>query len=214
MVRIINRQVELKPKPIIQREATLTENNKALLQILGIAIADNAPAMRQLLLLHKQDVPSNDTLNDLALAVIAALCKQNISFNTDLGEAILDCGLGDAYDSFDIKSLLHKSDDGPADSSSANSSGGGIIGGITNALGGIGNAIGMGRQAKDQATSKTLQGIYAYKAQLAANDQGKTKSKTNIMIGLFVLAGLAVVAFLIYQKKQKDEPSTPVAQTP
>lgn len=207
MVRIINQ--EKKQEKAQEPEVKLNEQSKALLQIIAIVIADNPKAIQELLedysieLLEK---PDEKELTDKLLSAIGECDKE---FNSDLSSIILDCTLENNYDSFDFKSLFNKGGDSGAEESGGSSGGGGggLWGGIANAVGGIGGAIGQGikgKQAKDQATATTLQGIYSYKAQLAATEQSKSKNKTFMLLGLFLLLGLAVAALAYYNKKQQQ----------
>lgn len=206
MVRIINQ--EKKPEIIKAGEVNLNEQSKALLQIIAIVIADNPKAIQQLLddySIEFTEKPDEKELTDKLLSAIGECDKE---FNSDLSSIILDCTLENNYDSFDFKSLFNKGGDaGAEDSGGSSGGGGGLWGGIANAVGGIGGAIGQGikgKQAKDQATATTLQGIYSYKAQLAATEQSKSKSKTFMLLGLFLLLGLAVTALVYFNKKQQQ----------
>lgn len=210
MVRIINHKKEqAKPQP----ETKLSDKSKALLQIIGIIIADKPLAIQELLedySIELTDKPDEKELTDKLLSAIGE-CDQE--FNNDLASIILDCTLESGYDSFDFKSLFNKGggDAGADDSggSSGGGGGGGLWAGIANAVGGIGGAIGQGikgKQAKDQATANTLQGIYAYKTQLASNEKSKGKNKMLMLIGLFVLLGLAVAALAYFSKKETPQP--------
>lgn len=208
MVRIINNE---KVKPT-EPEVTLNEKSKALLQIIGIIIADNPKAIRELLEDYSIELSESPTDKELTEKLLSAIGECNKEFENDLARIILDCTLESSYDSFDFKSLFNKGGDTGGEESAGSSGGGGgggLWAGIANAVGGIGGAIGQGikgRQAKDQATAQTLQGIYAYKAQLAANEHGKGKNKMYMLIALFVLLGLAVATIAWYTKKQSQQP--------
>ena len=177
MVRIINNEKE-KPK---EQEAMLNEKSKALLQIIGIIIADNPKAIQELLDDYSIELAENPTDKELTDQLLSAIGECNEEFNNDLARIILDCTLESSYDNFDFKSLFKKGGDSGGEESEGSSGGGGggLWGGIANAVGGIGSAIGGGRRAREEATSKTLQGIYAYKSQLAANEHGKGKNIVN-----------------------------------
>jgi hypothetical protein len=204
MVRIINNE-KVKPK---EPEAMLNEKSKALLQIIGIIIADNPKAIRELLEEYSIELSERPTDEELTEKLLSAIGECNEEFNNDLASIILDCTLESSYDSFDFKSLFKKGGDSGGEESgeSSGGGGGGLWAGIANAVGGIAGSIGSGKRAREEATSKTLQGIYAYKAQLAANEQGKGKNKMYMLIALFVLLGLAVVAIAYYTKKQSQQP--------
>lgn len=208
MVRIINQ--EKKPEKAKDPEVKLNEQSKALLQIIAIVIADNPKAIQKLLddySIELTEKPDDKELTDKLLSAIGECDKE---FNSDLSSVILDCTLENNYDSFDFKSLFNKGGDAGAEESGGSSGGvggGGLWAGIANAVGGIGGAIGQGikgKQAKDQATATTLQGIYSYKAQLAATEQSKSKNKTFMLLGLFLLLGLAVAAIAYFNKKQQQ----------
>lgn len=205
MVRIINNE-KVKPK---EPEAMLNEKSKALLQIIGIIIADNPKAIRELLEEYSIELSEIPTDEDLTEKLLSAIGECNKEFNNDLASIILDCTLESSYDSFDFKSLFKKGGDSGGEESGESSGGGGgggLWAGIANAVGGIAGSIGSGKRAREEATSKTLQGIYAYKAQLAANEKGKGKNKMFMLIALFVLLGLAVAAIAYYTKKQSQQP--------
>ncbi|MCC6600871.1 MAG: hypothetical protein IT223_09385 [Crocinitomicaceae bacterium] len=204
MVRIINNE-KVKPK---EPEAMLNEKSKALLQIIGIIIADNPKAIRELLEEYSIELSESPTDEDLTDKLLSAIGECNNEFNNDLASIILDCTLESSYDSFDFKSLFKKGGESGGEESgeSSGGGGGGLWAGIANAVGGIAGSIGSGKRAREEATSKTLQGIYAYKAQLAANEHGKGKNKMYMLIALFVLLGLAVAAIAYYTKKQSQQP--------
>lgn len=200
MVRIINQE---KPK---EPETKLTEKSKALLQVIAIIIADKPKAIQELMEEYSIEFSEKPDEKELTEKLISALGECNNHFNNDLGRIILDCTLESEYDSFDFKSLFNKGGDSGGEESGG-SGGGGIWGGIGNAIGGIAGSIGGGRRAREEATSKTLQGIYAYKAQLAANEQNKGKGKRQMIIALFIVLGLllALMAFLSQKQEQKSQ---------
>lgn len=208
MVRIINQ--EKKQEKAQEPEVKLNEQSKALLQIIAIVIADNPKAIQELLDDYSIELTENPDEKELTEKLLSAIGECDKEFNSDLSSIILDCTLESNYDSFDFKSLLNKGGDSGTEESGGSSGGGGgggLWGGIANAVGGIGGAIGQGikgKQAKDQATATTLQGIYSYKAQLAATEQSKSKNKTFMLLGLFLLLGLAVAALAYYNKKQQQ----------
>lgn len=204
MVRIINKEKPKKP------EAKLTEKSKALLEIIGIIIADKPKAVQELLEDYSVDFTKSPDEKELTDKLLSAIGENNKQFNNDLARVILDCTLESEYDSFDFKSLFKKGEDSGGEESgeSGGGGGGGIWAGIGNAIGGIAGNIGSGKRAREEATSKTLQGIYAYKAQLAANEQNKGKNKMKMIIALFVVLGLllALMAFLSKKQEQKPQP--------
>lgn len=203
MVRIINKE---KPK---EAEAKLDEKSQALLQLIGIIIANNPKATQKLLEEYSVAFTENPTDNELTEKLLSAIGENNKEFNYDLAQVILDSTLESEYDSFNFKSLFSKGGDS-GEEESAGSGGGGIIGGITNAIGGIAGSIGAGKRAREEATSKTLQGIYSYKAQLAANEKSKGKNKMYMLIALFVLLGLTMAAIAYYMKKQSQKQPIPL----
>lgn len=203
MVRIIHQE---KPK---EPEIKLTEKSKALLQIIGIVIADQPKAIQNLLENYSIELTEKPDEKELTDTLLLAIAECDKTFNEDLASIILDCTLGNNYDSFDFKSLFNKGNDAEESGASSGGNGGGLWGSIANAVGGIGGAIGQGikgKQAKDQATATTLQGIYSYKSQLAATEQSKGKNKMIILMALFVLLGLALTAIAFYNKKQTQLP--------
>lgn len=216
MVRIVNEEQPqvIEPAP----EQPLTEKSKLLLQVIGVVIADRPDAIRDLLDDYSVTFDSDPDETELVDTLLSAIGECDSDFNSDLASIILDCTLDSSYDSFDLKSVFKKKDgDAKADSSAAsggNAGGGGLWAGIANAVGGIGNAIGQGikgKQAKDQATTNTIQGIYAYRTQQAANAQSKGKNNTNILIAICVVVGLAVAALLYFNRKpEAPQPIKPI----
>lgn len=201
MVRIINKE---KPK---EPEAKLTEKSKALLEIIGIIIADKPKAVQELLEDYSVDFTKSPDEKELTDKLLSAIGENNKQFNNDLARVILDCTLESEYDSFDFKSLFKKGEDsGGEERGGSGGGGGGIWAGIGNAIGGIAGNIGSGRRAREEATSKTLQGIYAYKAQLAANEQNKGKNKKQMIIALFVVIGLILLAAAYFSNKKQPQP--------
>jgi hypothetical protein len=203
MVRIIKQE-----KPKQQAEAPLTEKSKALLQIIGIIITDKPKAVQELLEDYSVEFSESPDEKELTDKLISAIGENNNQFNNDLGRLILDCTLESEYDSFDFKSLFKKGEDSGGEESGASGGGGGggLWAGIGNAIGGIAGSIGGGRRAREEATSKTLQGIYAYKAQLAANEQNKGKGKRQMVIALFVILGLVLLAMAYFSNKKQPQP--------
>lgn len=202
MVRIINQE-----QPKQQAETPLTEKSKALLQIIGIIIADKPKAVRELMEEYSVEFSENPDEKELTEKLISAIGECNKQFNNDLGRLILDCTLESEYDGFDFKSLFKKGEDsGGEESGGSGGGGGGIWAGIGNAIGGIAGSIGSGRRAREEATSKTLQGIYAYKAQLASNEQNKGKGKRQMIIALFIVLGLLLALMAFLSKKQEPKP--------
>lgn len=213
MVRIINQEQPKAQTPA--PEATLTEKSKALLQVIGIVIADKPKAIRQLLEDYSLSFEKEPGEKELVDTLLSAIGECNPEFNNDLASIILDCTLENSYDSFDFKSMFSKSKDADAGADSnasggGNAGGGGLWAGIANAVGGIGGAIGQGikgKQNRDQATANTIQGIYAYKSQQAATEQSKGKNKIYMMLLLFVVVGIAITALVYFNRKQTQQPS-------
>ena len=196
MVRIINNEKE---KSSEQRQARLDEKSKALLKVIGIAIAERPEAIENILSAYSVELNNAPDEKELTEKLIAALAENDTDFNRELAELLLDSTLENSYDGFDIKSLL--SNKGNGDSSG----GGGMVGSIANAVSSIGQTIGKGIDNKQNATAHTLQGIYAYKAQLAANQESKNKTKTAAMIAFLILLGIAIIALVSYMKKQAQQ---------
>lgn len=202
MVRIINQE---KPK---EPEAKLTEKSKTLLQIIGIIIADKPKNIQELLEEYSVEFKESPTEKELTDKLLSAVGECNKQFNNDLARMILDCTLESEYDSFDFKSLFNKSrDSGAEEGVESSGSSGGLWAGIANAVGGIGSAIGGGRRAREEASTKTLQGVYAYKSQLAANEQNQSKNKKQMIIALFLVLGLALLAIAYFSNKKQQQPT-------
>ena len=201
MVRIINKE---KPK---EPEVKLNEKSKALLEIIGIIITDKPKAIQELLEDYSVEFPESPDEKELTDKLISAIGESNKQFNDELAKVILDCSLENDYDSFDFKSLFKKGEEsGEEESGGSGGGGGGIWAGIGSAIGGIAGSIGSGKRAREEATSKTLQGIYAYKAQLAANEQNKGKNKKQMIIALFVVLGLILLAAAYFSNKKQQQP--------
>jgi len=209
MVRIIN-QEQARPLPAQQ----LTEKSKVLLQVVGLIIADRPTLIRELLEDYSITFRNEPTQKELVDSLLSAIGECNVEFNSELAGIILDCSLEQSYDSFDIKSLFNKNQGGEGaapEGQAGAGGGGGLWAGIANAVGGIGGAIGQGlkgRQARDQATANTLQGIYAYKAQAASAEQSKGKNNTLLYLALFVVLGLAFAAMIYHHRKQNQQTNT------
>lgn len=199
MVRIINQE---KPK---EPETKLTEKSRTLLQIIGIIIADKPKNIQELLEEYSVKFKESPTEKELTDKLLSAIEECNKQFNNDLARMILDCTLESEYDSFDFKSLFNKGRDSEAEEGGESSGGsGGLWTGVANAIGGIGNAIGGGRRAREEATTKTLQGVYAYKSQLAADEQSKGRNKKQMIIALFLVLGLVLLAIAHFNNKQQQ----------
>lgn len=212
MVRIINQEQQPKAKTPAP-EAPLTEKSKALLQVIGIVIADKPKAIRELLEDYSISFEKEPTEKELVDLLLTAIGECDPEFNNDLASIILDCTLENSYDSFDFKSMFSKAKDADAgadnSASAGGGGGGGLWAGIANAVGGIGGAIGQGikgKQNRDQATANTIQGIYAYKSQQAATEQSKGKNKIYMLLLLFVVVGLAITALVYFNRKQAPQP--------
>lgn len=213
MVRIINQEQPKAKTP--EPEAPLTEKSKALLQVIGIVIADKPTAIRQLLEDYSISFEKEPTEKELVDMLLTAIGECDPEFNSDLASIILDCTLENSYDSFDFKSMFSKNKDADAGADNSASAGGGgggggLWAGIANAVGGIGGAIGQGikgKQNREQATANTIQGIYAYKSQQAATEQSKGKNKIYMLLWLFVVVGLAITALVYFNRKQQPQPS-------
>lgn len=197
MVRIINQE---KPKEL---DTKLSEKSNVLLQIIGIIIADNPKTVQELLENYSVELTEKPDDRELTEKLLSAVGECNKEFNDELGSIILDCTLESEYDLFDFKSLFNKGEESGENESGG--SGGGIVGGITNTIGKIAGSIGSGKRAREEATSKTLQGIYAYKAQQASSQQSKGKNKMYMLIALFVLLGVTLGAIFLYTKKQSKQ---------
>lgn len=202
MVRIINKE---KPKEFQKK---LGEKHQALLEIIAIIIADKHQAVQKLMEDYGIEFSETPDEKEMTEKLISAIGECNRQFNNDLGRLIMDCTLESGYDSFDFKSLFNKGGDSGGEESggTGGGSGGGLLGGISNAIGGIASSIGSGRRAREEATSKTLQGIYSYKAQLAANEQNKGKNKKQMIIALFAVLGLVLLAAIYFSNKKQQQP--------
>jgi len=194
MVRIINKE-----KGSEQRQAKLDEKSKALLKVIGIAIAERPGAIENLLSAYSVEIGEAPDEKELTEKLIAALMENDTDFNIELAEILLDGAIESSYESFDFKSLLSGKENGDS------SGGSGMVGSIANAVSSIGQTIEKGIDNKRNATAHTLQGIYAYKAQLAASQQGKDKTKTAAMIAFLILLGVAIIGIIAYRRKQAQE---------
>lgn len=207
MVRIINQE---KPK---EPEAKLTEKSKALLQIIAIIIADKPKAVQELLEEYSIEFSEKPDEKELTEKLLSAIGECDNHFNNDLTQVVLDCTLESEYDGFDFKSLFKKGEDSGGEESGGSGGGGGGMGGLWaglgSAIGGIAGSIGGGKRAREEATSKTLQGIYAYRAQLAANEHNKGKNKKQMIIALFVVLGLVLLAIAYFSNKKQQQQTVP-----
>ena len=203
MVRIVGKE----NKEVPAQAQNLNPASEALLQIVGIMIADKPQAVCNLLEDYSIELPENISEAELTEILLDALKENNPEFNSDLASLILDCSLESEYDNFDFKSLFKKgaSSEGEQEAESGSNTGG-LISGVAGALGKIGDGI-KNKLNRDQATSQTLQGIYAYKTQALATEQSKAKSKRNMLIAVLFLLGLSFLGFMYFMNK----PST---QTP
>ena len=198
MVRIVQDEKKLEPEVLKK----LDPASEVLLQVIGIMVADNPLAVRDLL--EDYSVETLDGISDQELTdlLLDAIQERDAEFNHELATVILDCTLESGYDSFDFKSLLGKGGNSQSSQEADQSAGnGGLITGITSTLGKIGDGI-KGRLNRDQATSQTLQGIYAYKTQLSATQQTKAKSKKNMLIAIVAVLGLSFIGLMIFMSKR------------
>ena len=208
MVRIVN-QEQAKNEPTAA--PALSEKSKALLQVIGIIISEKPEAIIELLADYSVTFGKEPSDKELVDTVLSAIGECDPDFNSDLASIILDCTLENTYDSFDFKSLFSKNkdtDSGAETGQSSGGAGGGLWAGIANAVGSVGGAIGQGlkgRQAREQATATTLQGMYAYKSQLAANEQSKGKNNLYVLLAILTVAGLAVTALIYFSRRQQPE---------
>lgn len=204
MVRIINHK-QTPPSP-----EALDERKKALLQLFSISLVKQPVAIQELLEEFGMETSDNPTEKELTEKLLSATAACDYRFNRGLAKILLDCSQESEYDHFDFKGLFKKSDAGGEEQNTSGSGGGGIIGGIANAVGGIGNAIGQGikgKQAKDQATAQTLQGIYTYKAQVAANEKSKGKNKIIMVVSILALILIAIGTMAYFKQNQaKQQP--------
>jgi hypothetical protein len=202
MVRIVNDKREP-----LAREEILSARSKALLQMLSIVLAEQPGAIDNLLTDYQIELSDQPTDKERTEKLLSAIAACDHRFNLELAKLIFDCTAESAYDNFDFKGLFKKGDAGDEDlgNSGGNAGGGGgLFAGIANAVGGIGGAIGQGikgKQAKDLATSQTLQGIYNYKAQLVSNEKSKGKNKMLMVISMVALI-LIVLAAIAYKQNQ------------
>lgn len=213
MVRIINLEQAKNQEPATA--PARNEKSEALLQVIGIIISEKPEAIIELLADYSVTFGKEPSDKELVDTVLSAIGECDLDFNSDLASIILDCTLESTYDSFDFKSLFSKNKDADASAETTQSSGGGNGGlwaGIANAVGSIGGAIGQGlkgRQARDQASATTLQGMYAYKSQLAANEQSKGKNNLYVLLAILAVAGLAVTALIYFGRKQQPDTLEP-----
>jgi hypothetical protein len=200
MVRIINNK-----EAAVATEEVLSERSKVLLQMFSIVLAEQPMAIQNLLEEYQIKLSPKPTDKERIEKLLSAVAACDHRFNTELAKIILDCTLENEYDNFDFKGLFKKGESEEGGSSEGGNSGGGLLAGIANAVGGVGGAIGQvvkGRQAKDQATAQTLQGIYNYRAQVASQEKNKGKNKTAMVISIMVLAILVIGAIAYYKQRQ------------
>lgn len=205
MVRIINDK-----EARVSKEQVLSERSKALLQMFSIVLAEQPLAIQHLLEEYQIELSAEPTDKERTEKLLSAVGACDHRFNIDLAKIILDCTLESEYDNFNIKGLFKKGESGSEESSSSEGGsgaggGGGLWAGIANAIGGVGGAIGQvvkGRQAKDQATAQTLQGIYNYRAQVASQEKSKGKNKMVMIISMAVLVVLVIGAIAYYRQRQ------------
>ena len=200
MVRIINNK-----EAAVAKEEVLSERSKVLLQMFSIVLAEQPKAIQNLLEDYQIELSPQPTDKERTEKLLSAVAACDHRFNTELAKIILDCTLESEYDNFDFKGLFKKGESEEGGSSEGGNSGGGLLAGIANAVGGVGGAIGQvvkGRQAKDQATAQTLQGIYNYRAQVASQEKSKGKNKTAMVISIMVLAILVIGAIAYYKQRQ------------
>jgi hypothetical protein len=204
MVRIIN-----DTKTPVANEQLLSERSNVLLQILSIVLAEQPGAIENLLADYQIKLSDQPTDKERTEKLLSAIAACDYQFNSELTKIIFDCTAESEYDNFDFKGLFKKGDTGDEDQgNSGGNAGGGLFAGIANAVGGIGGAIGQGikgKQAKDLATSQTLQGIFNYKTQLAANEKSKGKNKMLMVFSMvaLILIVLAAIAYKQHQAKQQ-----------
>lgn len=209
MIRIINipeaKQPDEQTDSLKHEPLQLNLVSKSLLQILAITIADNATRVAELLDSYSVELSSKPDEKELTEKLLEALCQQNPDFNSELAQLILDNNLGNTDDKLDV-GLLFK---GGHDSFAGEGGTVGLINGITGAITGVANAIGAKRSGREQATANTLQSIYAYKTQVAAGSVEKKQdgggTKLLLLMGLFLLIGIAVAAMFSYAKNQQSK---------
>lgn len=195
MMRIVHTG---KPVQKLSGEASAT-----LCKVIALLIADQPDKVKALLEDYSICLKDNSE-KELTEKLLSAISECDEEFNRDLSKLIFANCLDSSYDHFNIKSLFGKG--GESNNNESSSGGSGLLGGIGNAIGGLGGAIGdviKGKQAKDQANSQTLQQVYAYKSQLASNEQSKINSKKALLVSLFVILGIVLIA-IIYQNRQKN----------
>lgn len=185
--------------------------SKSLLQILAITIADHAASVAELLDSYSVELSPEPDEKELTDKLLEAVCQHNAEFNAELAQIILDASLGSSNDKLDVATLFK----GANDSFAGEGGPAGLINGITGAISGVANAIGSTRSAREQATANTLQSIYAYKTQAAAAASKDTKqdnkgTKLLLLIGLFLLIGIAVAAMVSYAKNQQTKQPSPL----
>ena len=200
MVRIINNK-----EAQVAKGEVLSERSKVLLQMFSIVLAEQPLAIQHLLEEYQIEISAEPTDKERTEKLLSAVAACDHRFNTELASIILDCTLESEYDNFDFKGLFKKGQSEEGGTSEGGNSGGGLWTGIANAIGGVGGAIGQvvkGRQAKDQATAQTLQGIYNYRAQVASQEKSKGKNNTVMVVSIVVLALLVIGAIAYYKQRQ------------
>ena len=176
----------------------------ALYKLIAVLIAYHPVELKRLFENYSVELAESSE-QELTEKLFTAISECNKDFNHDLSNLIFSNCADSTYDQFNIQSLFKKESGNGSDQGQSGS--GGIMGGIGNAIGSLGGAFSdiiKGKQAKDQATSQTLQQVYAYKAQVASNEKSKLNTKKALLIGLLVIIGIVLLA-AIYQNKQKHE---------
>lgn len=204
MVRIIGKEKQAKP-PEAKAPEKLSQKSCLLMQLIGTIVAENPVSLKELLRDYGVEPGTEPKSEDLIEKLLEVIAENSSQFNHDLASVILDSTLDTAYDNFNLGSLLHGND---AEGDQKGS--GGLIGGIAGAIGQVGNAVGSGlknKQAKDQATNNAIQGALAYKKQVIAAQQAKTRGKNQLLFALLALFGLGLLAAGFYYRKQLSNPT-------
>jgi hypothetical protein len=200
MVRIVGQKE--KPKPVTRQAQGLSYKSNVLLQVMGIILADKPEAIRNLLEDYGYELPETISDQELSDKLLQAISSGNTDLHQELAEMILDNTLDSSYDDFDFKSLLGNANQNTGSTDSQNNSGG-LLGNITSTVTDIGNTISQQISQKRQASAQTLQGMMAYRQQQAQADQGKNKTKTQMLIGLFFLLGICVLAIAAGSRRRQ-----------
>lgn len=201
MVRVINSE----PVP-----KELTEEANIALGLLGVVIADHPEKMRKLLRQFGIETRDKPTAKELTAKVLYGIEKRGEKFNLALAKIIAGkLPKPDNYDSFNTGDAA-----GAVDGANI-TVGSDPVSAIAGAIGSIASIFGniqRKKQMKQEASSKTLSTMLAYKAQqeqIVADKAAQQRTEANKMawlkgVGILVTVGL-VGWVLVKQANKKPQ---------